>query len=155
MKREKLLIIYIFARNFLYSGQTTYRHVPKYIFCNSIVELRRAYLRDENEFFPFSSMVIGSRVRVVKHHMAAFLFRRGNGEWGRRCGYLLHYLRKSGLLRWSLLSFYRGYRGGGSYVSRNDSSRATEFVRETESNLLCTIYSDIFSFFTFTYLFSI
>lgn len=92
-------------------------------------------------------------VRVVKHHMVAFLFRRGNSEWGRRWGYLLHYLRKSGLLRWSLLSFWRGYRGGGSYVSRNDSSRTIRlFIRETESNLtIAHDLSDIFIFLTFMY----
>lgn len=57
-----------------------YHHVPKYVFCNPTVQLCRAHPREESEMFPFSSMLIVSRARVVKHHMAVFLFRRGNGE---------------------------------------------------------------------------
>ena len=42
---------------------------------------------EENASSPFSSIVIVSRPRVVKHHMGRFLFRGGNNEGGQ--GYLL------------------------------------------------------------------
>lgn len=53
---------------------------------------------EESASSPFPSIVIVSRPRVVKHHMAGFCSVEETAEGGKVIYYIASYLRKSGLL---------------------------------------------------------
>lgn len=92
--------------------------------------VRRVYAMEESKF-PFPSIVIVSRPRVVKHHMAGFCSVEEMAKEGKVIYYITSYLRKSGLLHRSLLSLERGAGSEkGGPVSRS-GLRAATFVFPT------------------------